>query len=68
MFNVKAKSMVFEQCFFYNSTMAAVDISTDAFYWCGRRYICTHTSLPAISTVHNLLLHFSPKSPKKYHQ
>lgn len=33
LFNVKAHEMIFEQCFFYNETMAAVDISTDGFYW-----------------------------------
>lgn len=32
-FNVKAHAMIFEQSFFYNETMAAVDISTDGYYW-----------------------------------
>ena len=32
-FNVKAQAMEFEDCFFYNATMGAVDVSTDANYW-----------------------------------
>jgi hypothetical protein len=32
-FNAKAEAMIFEDCFFYNATMAAVDVSTDANYW-----------------------------------
>lgn len=33
LFNVKAHEIIFEQCFLYNETMAAVDVSTDGFYW-----------------------------------
>lgn len=32
-FNAKAQAMLFEDCYFYNATMAAVDVSTDANYW-----------------------------------
>lgn len=32
-FNAKASAMIFEQSFLYNTTMAAVDVSTDGFYW-----------------------------------